>query len=76
MADRKILIIYPEPYETRVAVYLGTELIFLKTLNHQEPGRIVVDFGSAPVTGIHVVVIEKLRERLFDFVKITCDVIN
>ncbi|HRZ22258.1 MAG TPA: butyrate kinase, partial [Bacteroidales bacterium] len=34
MADRKILIIYPEPYETRVAVYLGTELIFLKTLKH------------------------------------------
>lgn len=36
---------------------------FLKTLNHQQPDRIVVDFGSAPVTGIHVVVIEKLREH-------------
>lgn len=34
MADRKILIVYPEPQETRVAVYLGTELIFLKTLKH------------------------------------------
>ncbi len=34
MADRKILIVYPEPQETRVAVYLGTELIFLKTIKH------------------------------------------
>jgi hypothetical protein len=34
---------------------------FLQTLNHQQPEGIVVDFGATPVTGIHVVVIEKLR---------------
>ncbi len=34
-----------------------------KTLNHQEPGRMVVDFGASPVTGIHVLLVEKLREH-------------
>lgn len=36
---------------------------FIKTLNHEQPGRLVVDFGSTPVTGIHTLVIEKLREH-------------
>ena len=35
---------------------------FIKTLNHQQPDKVVVDFGSTPVTGIHVVIVEKLRE--------------
>ena len=35
---------------------------FIKTINHQQPDKIVVDFGSTPVTGIHVVIVEKLRE--------------
>ncbi len=35
---------------------------FIKTINHRQPDRVVVDFGSAPVTGIHAVVIEKLRD--------------
>jgi len=35
---------------------------FRKTINHEQPDKLVVDFGSAPVTGIHAVVIEKLRE--------------
>ncbi len=34
-----------------------------KTLNHQEPDRMVVDFGASPVTGIHVLLVEKLREH-------------
>jgi hypothetical protein len=34
---------------------------FLKTLNHQQPERVVVDFGSTGVTGIHALIIEKLR---------------
>ncbi len=33
----------------------------LKTLNHEEPDRVVVDFGATPVTGIHVLLVEKLR---------------
>lgn len=33
----------------------------LKTLNHEQPDRLVVDFGATPVTGIHVLVVEKLR---------------
>jgi len=35
---------------------------FVKTINHQQPDKVVVDFGSAPVTGIHAVIVEKLRE--------------
>jgi len=35
---------------------------FLKTVNHQQPGKVVVDFGSTAVTGIHVVIVDKLRE--------------
>lgn len=33
------------------------------TLNHQQPERIVLDFGSTAVTGIHVSTIEGLREH-------------
>lgn len=35
---------------------------FLKTLNHKQPDRVVVDFGSTSVTGIHVLIVEKLRQ--------------
>jgi hypothetical protein len=35
---------------------------FVKTVNHQQPDKVVVDFGSSPVTGIHAVIVEKLRE--------------
>ena len=35
----------------------------LKTLNHEQPERMVVDFGATPVTGIHVLMVEKLREH-------------
>lgn len=35
MVDKKILVIYPETQETKVAVYLGTELIFLKSIKHK-----------------------------------------
>ena len=33
-----------------------------KALNHIQPDRIPVDFGSNAVTGIHVYIVEKLRE--------------
>jgi hypothetical protein len=35
---------------------------FLKTINHKQPDKVVVDFGSTSVTGIHVLIVEKLRE--------------
>ena len=35
---------------------------FLKTINHEQPDRVVVDFGATPVSGIHVLIVEKLRE--------------
>jgi len=35
---------------------------FIKTINHQQPDRLVVDFGSTAVTGIYVLVVQKLRE--------------
>jgi hypothetical protein len=36
---------------------------FLKTINHKQPDKVVVDFGSTGVTGIHVLIVEKLREH-------------
>ena len=36
---------------------------FIKTINHQQPDKVVVDFGSTPVTGIHVLIVEKLRQH-------------
>lgn len=35
---------------------------FSKTINHIQPDRVVVDFGATTVTGIHVFIVEKLRE--------------
>jgi len=34
----------------------------LKTINHEQPDRVVVDFGATPVTGIHVLMVEQLRD--------------
>ena len=35
---------------------------FIRTINHQQPDRVVVDFGTTGVTGIHVLIVEKLRQ--------------
>jgi hypothetical protein len=35
---------------------------FKATVSHRQPERLVVDFGSSPVTGIHAVIVEKLRD--------------
>lgn len=34
-----------------------------RTLHHEQPDRLVVDFGASPVTGIHVRVVEQLRDH-------------
>ncbi len=34
----------------------------LSSINHQQPDKIAVDYGATPVTGIHVLAIEKLRK--------------
>ena len=34
------------------------------TLNHQQPDRVAVDFGSTAVTGIHVAAVHRLRQAL------------
>ncbi|MCP4177888.1 MAG: methyltransferase [bacterium] len=34
----------------------------LKSLNHSEPDRIAIDFGSTAVTGLHIYCIEKIRK--------------
>lgn len=36
---------------------------FLNTLNHNPPASLVVDFGATTVTGMHTLVVEKLREH-------------
>lgn len=40
---------------------MNSKEAFTATLAHTAPGRIVTDFGATPVTGIHVLVIKKLR---------------
>jgi len=35
-----------------------------KTLNHEQPEKVVIDFGSTAVTGIHVLAIKNLRSIL------------
>lgn len=32
------------------------------TVNHKQPDRVVIDFGSTAVTGIHVRIVERLRD--------------
>ncbi len=36
---------------------------FHSTINHRQPGKVVVDFGATTVTGIHVLIVEKLRNH-------------
>jgi hypothetical protein len=36
---------------------------FLKTLNHRQPDRVVIDLGSTAVTGIHVHAVSRLRRH-------------
>jgi uroporphyrinogen-III decarboxylase len=48
---------------------------FIKTLNHKQPDKVVVDFGSTAVTGIHVLIVEKLRDY-FGLSKIPVKVIE
>lgn len=36
---------------------------FLKTINHRQPDRVVIDLGSTAVTGIHVNAISRLRRH-------------
>lgn len=36
MISKKILVIYPETHDTRIAIYLNTELVFLKTIRHKD----------------------------------------
>jgi hypothetical protein len=40
----------------------GSKQNFTKTINHQQPEKVVIDFGATAVTGIHVLIVEKLRE--------------
>lgn len=32
------------------------------SLNHRDAGKIAIDFGATPVSGMHVLIVEKLRE--------------
>lgn len=36
---------------------------FVKTVNHRQPDRVVIDLGSTAVTGIHIQTISKLRRH-------------
>ena len=49
------------PSGTLFIPYMTSKENLLQTLNHNQPDRVVVDFGATPVTGIHVLLVEKLR---------------
>lgn len=40
----------------------GSKGNFTETISYPQSERVVMDFGSAPVRGIHARVVEKLRE--------------
>jgi hypothetical protein len=40
----------------------NSRINFINTINHKQPDGVVVDFGSTGVTGIHVMIVEKLRD--------------
>lgn len=42
---------------------MSSKELLQNTLNHKQTDRIAIDFGSNAVTGIHVLVIEKLRDH-------------
>lgn len=54
---------------------MGSKKRILTALSHKQPDRIPVDFGSTPVTGIHVLPIAKLR-RAFELENIPVKVIE
>ena len=41
---------------------MNSRELLIRTLNHKEPDRIVVDLGSSATTGIHVKIVEELRD--------------
>lgn len=43
---------------------MNTRQNFKKVLNHQQADKIMVDLGATAVTGIHVLVLSKLRDKL------------
>lgn len=51
-----------KPGQNRFNMPASSKENFKATVSHQQPERVVVDFGSSPVTGIHAVIVEKLRE--------------
>jgi hypothetical protein len=40
----------------------GSKENYIQTINHRQPGNVVVDFGATTVTGIHILIVGKLRE--------------
>ena len=42
---------------------MQARLNFIDTLNHRQPGKIPVDFGATAVTGVHVLIMDRLRKH-------------
>ena len=58
---KNILTLTVENRKTNCHMKDSSKQNFIKTINHIQPEKIVVDFGSTAVTGIHVLIVEKLR---------------
>ena len=41
---------------------MNSREVLKKTLNHEQPGRLVLDFGGTGVTGIHCLAVKNLRD--------------
>lgn len=49
-------------HATPIHLDMTSKELINKTLQHQDTGRVPVDFGSTSVTGIHVLAVQRLRE--------------
>lgn len=65
MVAQNILIIYPETHKTRIAVYLNTEPIFLKTIRHSEEDLADYDDITAQKEFRKKLVIEELEKNYY-----------
>jgi len=69
MIAQNILIIYPETHKTRIAVYLNTEPIFLKTIRHSNEELSVFDDISSQKEYRKKLVIDELDKNHYSLEK-------
>jgi len=70
MVSSKILVVYPEDHNTYVAVYLGTEVIFLKNIKHAEESLLGFEKVSDQYTFRKEEILRVLKENEIQMSKV------